>query len=214
MKEIDCINFALTRKCNYACPECVCNVPHAKSQWQADWNYMAEAAKYFRGVERIQLTGGEPTIHPMFCEWAPKLKELFGCKLFTVETNGYGLSRFPEIFLNFDWVLITRYTPDAWPGCQTDNRAVVDKFRSDYHGKIPRIEYINIKHIPRSTPSRGPRVCIRGIMGTAAYCEGLLYPCCIGWGVPGGTGIKPTENWREELKRTPFPCSNCWFGEP
>jgi hypothetical protein len=212
-KPISCVNFAITRKCNMACPDCVCNVPHDKSTWEADWDYMVEAAKHFRGIGRLQLTGGEPSFHPHFVEWVPKLKELFQCKCLSIETNGYGLMRYLDVFRHFDWVLMTQYSDKSWLGCPVDNAEDIQRFYDHYRGRGMHLDHIDVRHVSRSTPSRGEKLCARGLSETVAYCQGLLYPCCIGWGVQGGRGIPLTANWREDILAVQPPCRYCWYGE-
>ena len=52
------------------------------------WDYIIESARYLKGIKMIKLTGGEPTMHPQFQEFVPKLKELFQCEILSIETNG------------------------------------------------------------------------------------------------------------------------------
>jgi len=53
------------------------------------WEYFAALAPYIYGIDRVDITGGEPTSHPQFGEFVPKFRELFGCKRLTLETNGF-----------------------------------------------------------------------------------------------------------------------------
>jgi hypothetical protein len=206
---IDNINLCVTTHCQLRCPQCCCAIPWSKAEHHP-WEYFAKAAEFLQGVSRIHLTGGEPTMHPQFFDFATGFRDLFGCESLTVETNGWGLSRFPELFGWFDVVYISEYGLDHYPGCP-DNRGAIQEFEEFWSGKpdAPDIYHQPILHVDRSR--RGHTVCLRGHTGTVSFWGGLLYPCCVAPGVDMARGIPLTRNWRKEIAGVKLPCGDCWF---
>ena len=74
---ITCVSLELTTACDRACPECCCNIPHRPAVHHP-WEYFEAAAKVIYGVERVHLSGGEPTYHPQFAEFVPDMRRLSG----------------------------------------------------------------------------------------------------------------------------------------
>lgn len=175
------------------------------------WEYFVNAAKYLHGLDRLHVTGGEPTLHPKFTEFAPGLRDLFGCKQLTMETNGYGFKRFPETFKLFDEVYASVYTPETYPGCP-DNREQIAYIEKYLAGSATKFMTGLINFIPRSR--RGTKMCHRGRSNDVTYARGLLFPCCVSSGIlEVDHGIPLTENWREEIVKVDIPCEHCWFAE-
>jgi hypothetical protein len=178
--------------------------------WEAAEEDMLAAAEAFHGIDRVQLTGGEPTLHPSFTEWAPRIRQMFGCRQLTVESNGWGFTRFPDAFLHFDRVIATLYRPDLHP-YEPDNTFSVEFMQEWLAGTSTQMDVVPIAHIPRHP--RGTRLCARGLSETASVFRGHVFPCCVAWGVPGATGARISANWREDLERLPLPCAQCLFAE-
>lgn len=175
-----------------------------------DWEYLENAAHYFYGLDRIHLTGGEPTIHPKFEEFVPKLKKLFGCNRLTIETNGFLFKRNPGIFAYFDELYCTHYRADSFPGSPDNSEDIA--YIKEYWKSVPMIKIwdIDIKHVSRA--ERGTKICPRGTSETLGYANGKLYPCCVASGLPErDTGIPLTENWRTEILDVVHPCDICFF---
>lgn len=168
---------------------------------------LEEAASKLYGVETISLMGGEPTMHPNFKEWTPEIKELFGCKKLTVETNGTMFKKFPEVFAYFDKVIVTRYHKDMFEGC-ADNLHLIE-YLKDFYPDSGFIHVNNIEHTPRE--KRGTKPCYRAWSGGIAYEGGRLYPCCAGPGLDTKVSVPLTANWREDIKTVLPPCHDCFF---
>ncbi len=129
---IDTISYSLTTHCNMRCPDCCAGITamDKKDKKFHSWDYVVNSAKYFKGIRRINLTGGEPSIHPDFENWAPKLKELFGCDVLSVWTNGTMFYKKTEAFKYFDEIHITNYTAETFEG-SPDNTGAIE-FIMDY----------------------------------------------------------------------------------
>jgi pyruvate-formate lyase-activating enzyme len=101
--------------------------------------------QFFRGIERIHLTGGEPSLHPKFKEWAPKFRELFQCRDLTVESNGFGFQRFPEVFAHFDVVYASLYSEATFvPGGSNYWRSSLDNSQKIADLKTWRIQLLEV----------------------------------------------------------------------
>jgi MoaA/NifB/PqqE/SkfB family radical SAM enzyme len=176
-----------------------------------DWEYFVNASKYFYGMNRIHLSGGEPSMHPDFSDIAAKFKELFNCRLLTIETNGTLLRSKSESFKYFDKIYISHYTKDTFNGCpdNTDNINYIKEYLKDSQTEVIVGE---VEHISREI--RGTKICPRGTSELVEYNNGKIYPCCVGSGLDEDVCIRPTENWIEEIKLVMPPCHICFFALP
>jgi hypothetical protein len=210
-QEITNINFSLSTFCNMKCPDCCCNITHMANRDKRffDWEYMVKSAKYFQGMDRIHITGGEPTIHPKFIMFVPLLKELFQCERLTLETNGWGFDRFPHVFPFFDEIYISHYTEDTFAG-SPDNTKQIEFLKQYFELLEPNTKLIvgEVVHTPRDTRGKSGK-CSRGDSETVAYSNGKIYGCCVAPGLDSDTGILISENWRNELPEP--PCHQCFF---
>ena len=188
------------------CPDCCIDVPRIPDKGHYPWEYFEQAARYLCGAFKlITLTGGEATVHPQFREFVPKLKALFKCQVLSVETNGYGFTRFPEAFDCFDVVAATIYTPDSFPGCP-DNRAAIEAFRQHPNGK--KLLTGKTVFVPRTNKPSGRSCAKHGIL---SYAYGKLFGCCVGSGIDRSYGIELDADWRQKIVAAPVPCSKCFF---
>ena len=86
----------IVHSCNLACPTCYANSPQST---QVDAVPLAELQQRIRGVidrkggiEVLQLSGGEPTLHPQFFELLAWLHALPGLDYVLLNTNGVRLA--------------------------------------------------------------------------------------------------------------------------
>ncbi len=84
-------NFELTPECNLQCDMCYIRLTHGETKAQggvkgsADWFELARQLKE-AGTLFILLTGGEPMLHPQFCEIYTTLRSMGF--IITINTNG------------------------------------------------------------------------------------------------------------------------------
>lgn len=174
-----------------------------------DWAYIENSAKYFKGIRRINLTGGEPSIHPKFEEFIPKLKDLFQCEVLSVWTNGTMFRKKPEVWAYFDEIHISNYTSESWEG-SPDNTEEIAYIKELYPNKY--ISATPVVHIPMT--QRGTKMCFRGYSETVEFVDGFIYPCCAGSGLNTKVRLELCENWRDEIVKLHPPCQECLFAEP
>jgi len=193
------LHLLLNTACNRQCPECAANVPAIRHPEQYPLTYFQHAAEYFRGIEHVTITGGEPTLHPHFRELVPQLRNWFGCCSLTFETNGYQLDKYQDLFDYFDDILLSHYP---------DNLTLTKRLAAlgiDGRPAGPT------RHVATTRRARRPSPCRRA--NFVLYAYGRLYPCaCIPSGYEG-IGIPLTANWREEIVNVPLPCADCCFAE-
>ena len=191
------------------CPDCTASIPEVPraDRVHYSWEYFENAAKYFRGLDRIHCTGGEPTLHPDFMDLAAKFRDLFKCRLLTIESNCFGFKRFPDVFAHFDTIYASHYTAKSFDGCP-DNSEAIAFLKERYPGKVLVGE---INFVPKA--SRGTKTCHRGYSETVAYARGLVFPCCVGPGLSYPHGVPLTESWLQDVLAQHIPCEHCWFAE-
>jgi Radical SAM superfamily len=86
------LNYQITTLCNRMCPDCIVGIRRGHGL-HLGLDYIRDTAKFLYGkFERIQITGGEPTLHPEFGYISQEIKKMFGSELLTLETNVSGLS--------------------------------------------------------------------------------------------------------------------------
>ena len=129
MRVITAVNLSITTQCNMKCPDCCAGITQMPKHNRRfyDWKYMETAAFIFKGIHNINITGGEPSIHPEFERWSPKLKSLFQCQVLSIWTNATMARKKKEAFRNYDVIHISHYTADAYEGCpdNTDDIAFI-----------------------------------------------------------------------------------------
>lgn len=195
------IIFWLTSRCNLACPNCVYGVGRTAPVFEADWNYMLQAARWLNGIDSIQISGGEPMLHPLFDEWSPRLKSLFSCRELSIETNATKAMEHENALRCYDVIKASRYHPDI-------NGIQIEWLLTKFPGKI-EVSDTPIVHVPLDR--RGFHPCQRGLGETAAYCNGKMYRCCVGPGPDGAVGIPIGLGWQQELLDARLPCEQCCF---
>lgn len=199
MRLIDAVSLDLTTACNRKCSECCCNIPNRQAKHYS-WDELENLARKIHGVKRIHLSGGEPTSHPQFGEFVPKLKLLFGCELLTIWTNGFSARENAAVFGCFDTIYVTRYE---------DNHEVVEWLVNNY-GAIVGDGSAHVNRAHRG----GGLVCVRGRSSAVAVSiDGRMFPCCVGPGIPGAESMVPCDGWETKILDVPLPCGECWFSE-
>jgi len=198
-----CILLEITTHCDQRCPNCCCGIGINRTLRHHTWEYFERAASVLYGVERIHLTGGEPTLHPHFAEYVPRFKELFGCQRLTLGTDAYGVERHREVIAaHIDEVHFSDY--HIRPAVRPLLTQIVPSL-SIYDGGL-RGE----NHIPRSRRGAGGP-CGRAHGDCVPYADGKLYGCCVAPGISGAVGLEPQPGWREAVQALPLPCGDCWF---
>lgn len=206
--EIQSLNLDFTTHCDRRCAECCAGIGITRQALRHyPWEYFATAAEVFRGIPRINLVGGEPTFHPQFAEYVPRLKDLFGSRRLTMTTNGWGIRKHRDVIVRcFDAVEFTDY--------HIAERT--DYFREHIAPALPEHSIFDagpdaVNFTPRSRRGSGQpctRAWWRG-MGVA-YSDGRIFACTTA-GMPGVPGIEPLPGWDERMPE--LPCRDCWFSE-
>lgn len=203
---IHTVNLEFTTHCNKRCPDCCAGIGINRTLRHHPWEYFEEAARWIRGVQRIHLTGGEPTCHPQFAEYVPKLRDLFECETLTLVTNGYRVAQYEDLIVDtFDWVNWSDYE---------DRREALESLRK----RMP----VNVKHegvngslfVPRAVGGGG-KPCSRAcwISYGCAYADGKFWGCSVAPGLTNAVPLEPSEDWSERLLVAPLPCSKCFLSE-
>lgn len=198
-----CILLELTTHCDQRCPNCCCGIGINRELRHHPWEYFERAAAVLYGVERVHLTGGEPTLHPRFAEFLPRLKALFGCHRLTLGTDGYGVERHRELIArHIDEVHFSDY--HARPGAH-EALVQIGVALSVYDGGVK-----GANHVSRDRRGAGGP-CGRAHGDCVPYADGKLYGCCVAPGIGGAEGLAPGSGWREQVRTLPLPCGDCWF---
>lgn len=205
MREINNINFSITNICNINCKDCSYNSPN-KSKTSLSLNDIEKYSKFFQGY-KINITEGEPTCHPDFTKIVSKLRKLFKPKFLSIETNGYGFTKFPDYFVYFDIVHYSLYNKQYFGFSNEDALKYMQKH---YPYVTISVHKIN-NHTLRT--NKGQNMCDKGISETVAFMDGKIYPCCIGNGFDGAIGIEPCNNWEDKIHEINIPCNNCFLAK-
>ncbi|NVN91169.1 MAG: hypothetical protein HXX11_11275 [Desulfuromonadales bacterium] len=209
-KQINLVNFAITSRCNRCCPHCSYGMHILHDPWDITWDELILAATTLGDVCRINLTGGEPSVHPQFAEWAPKLKQVFAPNLVSIETNGFGFKLFPEAFMHFDMIAPTIYD-ESFPGGQSnrDDIEFMITYRDQHKALLP-IHCSKPTHLPRTIRTNGS-YCFRAASGAISFFNNRLFPCCTGHGIEEASSVNLSPFWREDIMKCPLACRNCMF---
>jgi hypothetical protein len=190
----------VTTHCNRQCPECCYRIPRHETLPAAHyaWAYFAQAATFMRGLSRLYVTGGEPTLHPQFDRILREFDALFEPDVLELITNGYDLPRHMAACGQFGCIWVTDFGDPA-------ARAAI----AAVHAWDPgRLRVLPSSHTPLTGRGSG-QACIRNRI--AGYAGGRLYPCCEMPGIPGAASMVLTRDWRETLAHVPLACDRCCF---
>ncbi len=195
------VNLEITTHCDQRCPNCCSGIGINRVLQHHPWEYFEKAATVLYGMPRVNLTGGEPTLHPQFAEFLPKFKELFGCERLTMNTDGFRVKKYEAIIRkHVDCVDFSDY--------HLPNRAF----------DLPLVNIFDAGKNASNFISRQQRqngvACYRAwhrIHGGIAYADGRIFGCCVAPGIDGAESIKPASGWRDYVPMP--PCSDCWFAE-
>jgi organic radical activating enzyme len=213
---IDRLALPITRMCNRKCPECPARQENGRHVSVDELKWIG---KMIGKIGKIEVTGGEPSLHPDFEEISEHIHEWFDCDDIMVLTNGYLFtdeSRLP-LLLKWDKVYVTWYTNDfAIKYRISTNTEVVNRIedylkQNGHHIWVQRMD----SHIPKDSTLPWANKCVFGYdeNDMIAYHRGQIYGCCTSWQLENrGRGIVLTDNWRDDLKDIDLPCSQCFLG--
>ena len=104
------VNLLITTHCNLSCPECCYRIPSHETlpEEHYSWAYFVSAAEHLQGLDTLVVTGGEPTLHPVFDRVAREFRSLFNPQRMILATNGCALD--PGLVQHFDSI---EYGPTA-----------------------------------------------------------------------------------------------------
>jgi len=201
------VNVEVSTHCDRRCPNCCAGVGINRKLQHHPWEYFERAAEALHGIDRVCLNGGEPTFHPQFAEFVPKLKSLFGCKTLAMTTDGWGvLKHFDVISAHFDEIDFSYYHTN--PGALAMIRWQMP------HIKLRVFDAgLNAANCtPRDR--RGPGgACERAWWrsGTIAYADGRIFGCCVAPGIEGAEAVLPVVGQAFDVPNP--PCGECWWSE-
>jgi len=203
MRTITCITMDLTTHCDRRCPNCCAGVGINRKLQHHPWEYFERVAPFIYGIERVNLTGGEPTVHPQFAEFVPRFRALFGCKRLTLSTDGFRVDHYHDLIAReFDEVHFSDY--QTRPEAVVSLRAMPLKLSVYPAGQDAR----NFE----SRARRGSgKPCFRGESDTVAYADGKFFPCCVSPGLDHTQGLEPCEGWQEKVQLLDMGCAECFF---
>ncbi len=161
---------------------------------------------WLSGIEKVSLTGGEPTAHPQFHEISMAVKAGLPHVKLGLETNATLYPRFKPSLALFDSIDATLYGPQAWEGCPS-NAYKIALLKKDY----PALRILPAKHLTFAN-NRGANPC--GREARAHWSHGLVYGCCAAPGHKTAQGIELAPGWHEQLKTIRLPCAECVYGQP
>ena len=211
---IDRLALPITRACNRACPECP-----ARGQGHVGTDELKWAGKLIGKIGHVEVTGGEPTLHPEFAEISDHIHEWFDCPDFLLLTNGWVADHedlWPSL-LKWDRVYISWYTNDFAIRHKSDCNTTEVNRLEDWLKKEGKPVYVQRMdaHVPLGIGPRCDAKCRFGYdhNDMVAYYKGQIWGCCTAWqlGDPG-RGIVLTESWRDDLGDIDLPCDKCFIG--
>lgn len=201
------IQIGITSYCNRTCPSCIAGVGKIKKPKHMLLEELKKIAKYTYGIKEVYVVGGEPTLHPNFKEWSYEFKKLFGCSRLIIWTNGYGFKKFPEVFINYDWVIVTEYSDKIYQGCPS-NQDDIRYIQEYYKYRPPLITTGANPHIPLDNVGKG-KPCGRSMM--PYFLNDHVFPCSSGMYLKEAVSIPITSKWKEEVPKVSLPCKYCVF---
>ena len=208
IKGITNVNLDLTTNCDQRCPNCCAGIGINRVLQHHPWEYFERAAKVLYGIERVCLSGGEPTFHPQFPEFVPKFKDLFGCKTLAMVTDGWGVNKhFDVIAATFDEIDFSYYHTN--PGALAMIKHLMPHIRLNVYDAGQGASNFT----PRDKIGPGG-ACQRAWWrsGTIAYADGRVHGCCVAPGIKPDGGLL-TIAMESAMEIPDPPCASCWWSE-
>lgn len=210
------VNLMLTTHCNLRCPDCCVGVPR-RAPDHSDIDQLKEIAKHVNDFTVLNLTGGEPTLHPQLREVVHTIREVFRFQKLRICTNGKRLLAHMDILHLFDNIGLSRY-----PGINED---LVDEIHRAFQARGWPRATVEQPYVQGTTTWGGvdrednpfkvnnpfkTKACSK-YLNTICIEEGRVFPCCIGGGIEGAQSVPVSETWRQDILKAVPPCKNCMF---
>jgi len=202
------IQLGITTYCDRMCPGCICNIPYLDKHQHVDVDWIKNIAPKLQGLRLLQISGGEPTLHPEFQYITEHVREWFNPQMLMLITNGKNIVQYADILGHYDHLRITRYDATSYPD-SPNNVTVIDDFKRVFKGPSRIYSKLSKHRLNRGGENSNP--CGLGANDLAIIQWNKIYPCCSSPGMDPTIGIEITENWREELKEVKLPCNGCPF---
>lgn len=203
---IHTVCLEMTTHCSKRCPDCCAGVGINRVLRHHPWEYFVEAAVWLKGINRIHITGGEPTMHPKFAEFAPRFRDLFGCQILTMVTNGYRVADYEGLIVEtFDYINFSDYH---------DRREALASIRCRMRVDVEQPGLDGALFVPRAAAGQGrpcSRACWRSL--GCSYADGAFWGCCVAQGLGNAVPLAPCDGWQAKLMAAPLPCETCFFSE-
>ena len=199
-------NVMVTTACDRACPNC-CEgdvVLRAKGRVFSPES-IADDIRALGPIGVVNLSGGEPTLHPEFERVAELAREARGSLPLTLITNGKNLVKKSEAMKYFDRVDMSIFTAESNAGELTD-LSIAEKFRAKSRTPLNAFPVVHTK-------SSGSGACGRELY-TISTMAGRVYGCCVANGIDDAESTDLSPGWEERLLSVPLPCDRCVFGAP
>lgn len=200
------VNFSITSRCNRVCPNCSYGMQRHSDKRDICLDDLWRYSLYFREIEKVNVTGGEPSFHNDFPEICVSIRKMFPNQRVVIETNGFAFRKTPELFLNYDEVFVSEYGENTYTGCLSNADDIAD-FREFIQGRKTGFHIIRPVHL---SGIGGGKMCSRG-RESCSFFNGLVYPCCTAHGIPDAKGIPLSDGWVDEIQGVGLPCKNCMF---
>lgn len=218
-RNINRLALPITRACNRSCPECMARDRSGNpAGTHVTIDELKRAGELLGPIWKIEVTGGEPSLHPQFREISEGLHKWFDCPDIMLLTNGWLFEddSYLPLLLNYERVYVSHYTPKFADKYGTPtNTEVHDKIR-DYLKDYPKVKFWSQTmdaHCPIKTPPYTGN-CMYGYdrSDSLGYLDGKLYGCCTAWQLDyKGRGIELTKDWRSKVADIELPCGDCWL---
>lgn len=200
-------NVMVTTACDRACPNC-CEgdvVLRAKGRVFSPESIAADI-RALGPVGWVNLSGGEPTLHPEFERVVELARKARGNRPLSIITNGKNLVEKSAVMKLFDRVDMSLFTAESNASEPTD-LSIVERFRQ----RQPEVRF-NPFHVVH-TKSSGSGACGREKY-TISTMEGRVYGCCVANGIDRAESTDLSPGWEDRLLSVPLPCDRCVFGVP
>jgi len=220
------VHVPIVRVCSRQCPQCGARnqlMWYNKSitEREVSIEELRRAGELIGPVDEMEITGGEPTLHSKFEELTNSLPDIFQCKDFMLVTNG-DIAKYPDkmpLLAKYQRVYVSHYTESfanlyGVKGNTAEVQAIV-KYLQDKPEVMLWIQRWNRHTDNGPGPFRGIPGCGQDRSGMISYYEGMLYGCCVAYGLPyQGKGIPLTRDWRDHLGEIELPCETCFTTGP
>jgi len=195
LREYNKATIIVTTRCSRKCPHCAFPWDYI---WDSNKLHIGWLGDVLQKVQKVEITGGEPTEHPRFAELVPAIQRM--AKRVEADELSIVTGRYHPLLTRFTTVFVSEYD---------DNTEDVKKIKAENKHVFSGVP----QHFPADSSTGEGKRCHRADIGVMSILNTRMYPCVTGPAYDKAPFLELHHgmDWRAGIAKTPFYCAHCRF---